>query len=137
VSVQAFEKFLMFAEIKGYLGGLCVAEKICHASDTLEEIGRNPETDPQEIRKACRELADGLGHDLFFELVQDTAPDVDDLWVDWWCPQPPGHPLSAAYCPAGCTPLWTNGKMTVFLRPEYDKHDNRSAGIGVCEEMSQ
>ena len=89
----------------------------------LRDLGKDKTSDPRHIMQCIQKMHDGLGP-VYFRQLFDTPPDVDDLWVHYWCPQPAGTDLHKAPCPAGTHPLWTNGEKTVFVRPTKDKHGN-------------
>jgi hypothetical protein len=90
---------------------------------SLRELGPRADTEPQHIQQCIAKVYQSLGADYFQQLF-DTPADVDDFWTGYFCPQPAGTDLSKADCPAGTHPLWTNGKVTVFVRPARDKHGN-------------
>lgn len=87
------------------------------------ELGRDHNTDGRHMLQCITKMYEGIGP-VYFHQLFDMPADVDDMWVHYWCPQPPGCDLSKAQCPAGTTPLWTNGSSTVFVRPSKDKHGN-------------
>ena len=97
----------------------------------LRDLGRDKSTDPRHIKQCIDKLYAGVGP-VYFKQLFDTPPDVDDMWVHYWCPQPAGTELGKADCPAGTHPLWTNGSSTVFVRPTKDKHGNDVFDFGIC-----
>jgi hypothetical protein len=100
------------------------------AAQGLRQLGRDPASDPRHVMQCIERMCRGIGSPYFKNLIDNPA-DVDDLWVSCWCPQPPGVELHKADCPAGCTPLWTNGSVVVFCRPSTDKHGNGVFDFGI------
>jgi hypothetical protein len=99
----------------------------------LRDLGPNSYTDPRHIMQCIAKMAGGVGP-VYFQQLIDTPADVDDMWVHYWCPQPPGSELHKASCPAGTTPLWTNGTSTVFARRMKDQHGNDAFAFAVHRE---
>jgi hypothetical protein len=97
----------------------------------LRDLGKDPASDPRHIQQCVEKVYQGLGPTYFSQLI-DTPEDVDDMWVMCWCPQPPGSKLHAADCPAGTTPLWTNGTATVFARKGQDSNGFLVFDFGNC-----
>lgn len=96
----------------------------------LREMSKDRSTDPRHIMQCIDHMYRGVGAPYFANLIDHPA-DVDDLWVSYWCPQPPGVELHKADCPAGATPLWSNGTSTVFARKRHDKHGNEEFDFGI------
>lgn len=96
----------------------------------LRDLGRDRTTPPKQIMQCINQMYAGLGA-VYFQMLFDTPADVDDFWVSYWCPQPPGVELHRADCPAETTPLWSNGNQTVFCRHSQDKHGNAELTFGV------
>jgi hypothetical protein len=111
-------------------GPVSIADFVAGAHG-LRDMGRDSSSDPRHIMQCIRRMREGIGSRYFQQLI-DTPADVDDMWVHYWCPQPAGTDLAKAYCPAGTTPLWTNGTATVFTRLTKDKHGNDVFDFAVC-----
>lgn len=98
------------------------------AARALRDIGPNPNTTDREIISCLNRLLLAIGPDNVLALV-DHPVKCDDAWAEW-CPSPKGIALHAADCPAGTTPLWSNGSVTVFCRVTPDAHGNRVLDFG-------
>ena len=102
-------------------------------ASALRDMGKDAASEPRHIMQCINRMYAGLGP-VYFRQLFDTPADVDDMWVHYWCPQPAGTDLHKATCPAGTTPLWTNGTSTVFVRPSKDKHGNDLFDFAVTKE---
>ena len=100
------------------------------AAEGLRDMGKDRESDPRHIMQCIDRMYQSIGAPYFANLIDHPA-DVDDVWVSYWCPQPAGVELHRADCPAGTTPLWSNGTQTVFCRRSQDKHGNAVYGFAI------
>ena len=106
-------------------------QEFVSAAQGLRQLGRDPASDPRHVKECIEHMCRGIGSPYFKNLTDNPA-DVDDLWVSCWCPQPPGVELHQADCPAGSTPLWSNGSAVVFCRAVKDRHGNDVFDFGIC-----
>jgi hypothetical protein len=109
-------------------GPISVDDLVISAT-ALRDLARKGDTNPSEIVGCLKKLLLAIGLQNLLDLI-DIPPKCDDHWADW-CPSPAGVQLHKADCPAGTTPLWSNGKETVFYRLTKDKHGNDVMGFGV------
>ena len=107
-----------------------VVDDLCAGAAGLRDLSRSADSDPRHIMGCIDRLLQGIGPD-YFQMLIEPLGDVDDLWVSYWCPQPAGVELHRADCPAGTTPLWSNGTQTVFCRRSQDKHGNAVYGFAI------
>lgn len=129
---DVMQDFMDALSLHGAMKLPVIVDNICAGGGGLRDISGKADTSPSEILSCIRMLCRGT-NPIYFRLLFDTPADVDDMWVHHWCPQPPGIDLSNADCPAGTTPLWTNGKATVFCRTLTDKHGNEDLEFSIYE----
>jgi hypothetical protein len=126
------QEFFDVPDIGAKIGGPISVEHMVSAATELRGISRNVATPPSAVVKQLDLLLLAIGPENMLCLI-DHPVRCDDTWAEW-CPSPQGIELHKADCPAGTTPLWSNGKATVFYRMTKDKHGNDVMGFGVHRE---
>lgn len=125
--VEIMQEFFDVPGIGGKMGCPISVTDLVMAAQGLRDLGKQPGTSPRDIVGCLNRLLLAIGpHNLL--ALTDVPQKCDDHWAQW-CPSP--HPLHSADCPAGTTPLWSNGTATVFYRLSKDKHDNTVMSFGV------
>jgi hypothetical protein len=130
IEIEIVQDLFNTLGIHGSVYGPVNMEEFIAGAAGCRATGKNPDTSPRHMLECIQRMRAGIGSRYFQQLI-DTPADVDDMWVHYWCPQPAGTDLAKADCPAGTTPLWTNGTATVFTRLTKDKHGNDVAAFGV------
>ena len=121
------QEFLDVPGIGKKLGCPISVDDLVMSAASLRDLGRQDGTTAGDVIGCLNRLLLAIGpHNL--HVLTDVPAKCDDHWADW-CPSP--RPLHSADCPAGTTPLWSNGKETVFYRMTKDKHGNDVMGFGV------
>ena len=121
------QEFLDVPGIGKKLGCPISVDDLVMSAAALRDLGRQDGTTAGDVIGCLNRLLLAIGpHNL--QVLTDVPAKCDDHWADW-CPCP--RPLHSADCPAGTTPLWSNGKETVFYRMTKDKHGNDVMGFGV------
>jgi hypothetical protein len=124
---QIIQEFFDVPGIGKKMGSPISVDDLVMAAAALRDLGKQDGTTGRYIIGALERLLLGIGpHNL--QILADVPMKCDDYWAEW-CPSP--QPLHSADCPAGTTPLWSNGKETVFYRMTKDKHGNDVMGFGV------
>lgn len=126
---QILQEFFDVPGIGKKLGCPISVDDLVLSASGLRELGAQAGTSPQDIVGCLSRLLLAVGpHNLL--ALTDVPAKCDDHWAQW-CPSPAGVELHKADCPPGTTPLWSNGKATVFYRMTKDKHGNDVMGFGV------
>ena len=121
------QEFLDVPGIGKKMGCPISVDDLVMSAAGLRDLGRQDGTTAGDVIGCLNRLLLAIGpHNL--QVLTDVPAKCDDHWADW-CPSP--QPLHSADCPAGTTPLWSNGKETVFYRMTKDKHGNDVMGLGV------
>jgi len=121
------QEFLDVPGIGKKMGCPISVDDLVMSAAGLRDLGRQDGTTAGDVIGCLNRLLLAIGpHNL--QVLTDVPAKCDDHWAHW-CPSP--QPLHSADCPAGTTPLWSNGKETVFYRMTKDKHGNDVMGFGV------
>jgi hypothetical protein len=124
---QIIQEFFDHPKIGKRIGGPISVVDLVMSAAGLRDLGKKRGTTGWDIIGCLNRLLLAIGPDNLLALT-DVPARCDDYWAEW-CPSP--KPLHSADCPAGTTPLWSNGKETVFYRMTKDKHGNDVMGFGV------
>jgi len=124
---QILQEFFDHPKIGKRIGGPISVVDLVMSANGLRDLGKQAGTTGSDIIGCLNRLLLAIGPDNMLALT-DVPARCDDYWAEW-CPSP--KPLHSAECPAGTTPLWSNGTETVFYRMTKDKHGNDVMGFGV------
>lgn len=124
---QLLQEFFYVPGIGKKMGCPVSVDDLILGATGLRDLGKKNGTSPRDIIGCLERLLVGIGPHNMQALI-DVPEKCDDHWAEW-CPSP--QPLHSADCPAGTTPLWSNGSETVFCRMTKDKHGNDVMGFGV------
>lgn len=119
------QEFFDVPDIGKKMGGPISVDDLVLSAGALRDSGL--QCGGAEIIGSLQRLLLAVGLSNFLALT-DVPAKCDDHWAEW-CPSP--KPLHSADCPAGGTPLWSNGKETVFYRISKDKHGNDVIGFSI------
>jgi hypothetical protein len=126
---QILQEFFDVPGIGKKMGCPISVDDLVMSASGLRDLGAQPGTSPRDIISCLSRLLLAIGpHNLL--VLADVPARCDDHWASW-CPSPAGVQLHQADCPAGTTPLWSNGTATVFYRLTKDKHGNDVMDFGV------
>jgi hypothetical protein len=126
---QILQEFFDVPGIGKKMGCPISVDDLVMSASGLRDLGAQPGTSPRDIISCLNRLLLAIGpHNLL--VLADVPARCDDHWASW-CPSPAGVHLHQAECPAGTTPLWSNGTATVFYRLTKDKHGNDVMDFGV------